>query len=119
MRQALALAIDRKVIAELIYGFGGAPTCEILVTEPYILSGAIYGGRHSCTMDVTRAKQLLDAAGWLTGPDGIRQKNGKPLLLTYQTTINPTRQRVQAFVKAAWAAIGVSTQQARLNNGMF
>ena len=32
--------------------------------------------------DVAKAKSILDAAGWVPGPDGIRVKNGQKLVLT-------------------------------------
>jgi peptide/nickel transport system substrate-binding protein len=38
------------------------------------------------THDVAKANQLLDAAGWTMGADGVRAKNGKQLKITYTTT---------------------------------
>ena len=38
--------------------------------------------------NVDKANQLLDAAGWKKGADGIREKGGKKLKFVYQTSIN-------------------------------
>ena len=38
--------------------------------------------------NVDKANQVLDAAGWKRGADGIRAKDGKRLKLLYQTSIN-------------------------------
>ena len=54
-----------------------------------------------------KANQLLDAAGWTRGPDGVRAKDGKKLKLVYQTSINALRQKTQAIVKQACAKAGI------------
>ncbi|HEY3228116.1 MAG TPA: peptide ABC transporter substrate-binding protein, partial [Roseiflexaceae bacterium] len=113
VRQALALAIDKKTMAEQIYGEGGAPTCNIL-TEPKELASP----NTKCDPDVEGAKKLLDEAGWKdTDGDGVRDKDGKPLVLSYQTTINAVRQKEQALVKAIWADIGVQTNLKAIDAG--
>jgi peptide/nickel transport system substrate-binding protein len=115
VRQALALAIDKKTMAEQIYGEGGAPTCNIL-TEPADLAST----NLTCEQDLEKAKALLDEAGWKdTDGDGVRDKDGKPLVVTYQTTINTVRQKEQALVKANWAEIGVQTNLKAIDSGVF
>ena len=115
VRQALALAIDKKTMAEQIYGEGGAPTCNILTQPPDIASP-----NTKCDQDVEKAKSLLDEAGWIVGADGTtRDKDGKQLVLSYQTTISSVRQKEQALVKANWAAIGVQAQLKAIDSGVF
>ena len=46
--------------------------------------------------NVDKANQVLDAAGWKRGADGVRAKDGKRLKFLYQTSINAPRQKTQA-----------------------
>ena len=125
VRGALALAIDRKAIAEQVYRMGlpMSPSCEIVVTEPYIAPNAIYGGRHTCEPDIDGARKLLDAAGWKIGADGIRQKDGVRMTIVYQTSllpdVPPVRQKVQELIKAAWEQVGIEVQTKGLDYESF
>ena len=53
---------------------------------------------------------MLEKAGWKTGSDGIREKDGKKLKFVYQTSINEPRQKTQAIVKQACAKAGISIE---------
>ncbi len=57
--------------------------------------------------DPTKAKQLLDAAGWkLQG--GVRMKNGKPLALRWTTTAkNPWRRQDQLIAQQNLGDLGI------------
>jgi peptide/nickel transport system substrate-binding protein len=51
---------------------------------------------------------LLDAAGWRTGPDGIRRKNGQRLTLTLTTSPDqPMSSAVTALIQAQLRSVGV------------
>ena len=67
VRQALAMAIDRKTLADQLYGPAGTATCEVITTLPYMDPAQIYGGRNKCEPDIEGAKKLLDEAGWVAG----------------------------------------------------
>src|SRR5207247_3907565 len=115
VRKALAMAVDRKTMAEQIYGDAGVPTCNIL-TQPPDLSSP----NTKCDADVEGAKKLLDDAGWKDSDgDGIRDKDGKPLVLTFQTSINPLRQKEQALLKSNWHDIGVDIQLKAVDAGVY
>ena len=60
--------------------------------------------------NVDKATQILDAAGWKRGPDGIRAKDGKKLKMVYQTSTNPERQKTQQIVKQAAAKAGIDIE---------
>ena len=54
---------------------------------------------------------MLDAAGWLPGPDGIRQKNGVRLEFANSTTAgNQVREEAQEVLQQNWRDIGVAMQ---------
>ena len=55
--------------------------------------------------NVDKANQILDAAGWRRGADGIRAKDGKRLKMVYQTSTNAPRQKTQQIVKQGDAPI--------------
>ncbi len=54
------------------------------------------------------AERLLDEAGFKTGTDGIRTKDGKRLTFTIMTTAgNKTRELVQVYLQNQWKQVGV------------
>jgi peptide/nickel transport system substrate-binding protein len=115
VRQALSLAIDRKTMAEQIYGIGGKATCNALTQPPELNSP-----NTKCPFDLEKAKSLLDQAGWKVGADGTtREKNGKKLVISYSTTINSLRQKEQALVKEDWTKLGAVVQLKAVDSGVF
>jgi ABC-type transport system substrate-binding protein len=77
VRQALALAIDRQTISEQLYGPTGFPTCTLLWYPPF--ANSIEEFFDDCDQDLDEANRILDEAGWLMGPDGIRYRDGVAL----------------------------------------
>jgi peptide/nickel transport system substrate-binding protein len=118
VRQALAMAIDNSTMAVQLYGPAGVGTCNIVTAPPAVVSK-----NTTCKADIAAANKLLDDAGWAKGSDGIRHKtvNGKDVQMSilYQTTVNPLRQKEQAFVKNAWDQLGVKTELKSINAGVF
>ena len=106
--QAMSLAIDRGLISERLYGFAGEPTCNLIVGPPSYVSTANDG----CLMqDIGAANQLLDDNGVIdTDGDGVREYNGIPLRITFQTSTNDIRQDTQALVRDWWSQIGIETE---------
>jgi peptide/nickel transport system substrate-binding protein len=117
VRKALSMAIDRNVIAEQLYGAGGRPTCNILSGPPAVVSTA----NDAClTQDLEGAAALLEEAGWVDGDgDGVREKDGMPLSLTYVTSTNAVRQKAQALVKQWWSEIGVETELLNVDAAVY
>ena len=108
VRKALSLAIDRRHIAQQLYGPNGRATCNILPAPPQYTSSNNDG---CLTQDIEEAKTLLEQAGWTPGDDGIRKKNGIPLKILYQTTSNNSvRQTTQELIKGWWQEIGIETE---------
>lgn len=79
VREAFARAIDLKeIIAQVLYGHADL---GVSVVAP-----GIEGFCEICkavvpSHDPARAKALLEEAGWKLGPDGIRVKDGKKLII--------------------------------------
>ncbi len=115
--RALSMAIDRNVMAEQLYGPTGRATCNVLPAP------AIYASTNndSCLVqDIEGANALLDEAGIVdTDGDGIREKDGVPLRILYQTSTNALRQNEQALIKQWWSEIGVDTELRNIDASVF
>jgi peptide/nickel transport system substrate-binding protein len=111
VRTALAMATDRKSVAEQFYGgerVAGKPGCNIVTGLPE------YESRNTASFcerfDVSGAAKMLDDAGWKPGTDNVRAKDGIRLKIVYQTTINTVRQKTQDLMKKNWEAAGFEVE---------
>ena len=117
IRRAMSLAIDRSRIAEDLYGFAGEPTCN-LITGPSNYASTANDG--CLPQDIDGANRLLDDNNVLdTDGDGIREYNGAPLRITYQTSTNAIRQDTQALVRDWWRQIGIETELVHHDASVF
>ncbi len=117
VRRALSMAIDRNVIAGQLYGAAGRPSCNLINGPPHNVSP----NNDAClTQDIAGANALLDEAGILDSDgDGVRELDGVPLRLVYQTSTNALRQDTQALIKQWWSEIGVETELANVSAAVF
>ena len=116
VRRALSLAIDRQILVDAGYGKAGTISCNVLPAPAIYASSA----NDECkTQNVAEANNLLDAAGWKRGSDGIREKGGIRLSILYQTSTNSVRQASQAFIKEMWKQIGVETELRNISASVF
>jgi peptide/nickel transport system substrate-binding protein len=104
VRHALAHGADRAGIAHALFE-GRQPVAH--GTEPP-RSPYHNPDIKQYAYDPSRAKALLDEAGWKEGQGGIREKGGKRLQLTLMTTSgNKTREQVEVLLQSQWREIGV------------
>lgn len=126
VRQALTLAIDRTALGNIATGKNAQPSKGFITLEPNpcggtdTINGALTG------QDVAKAKQVLDAAGWKAGADGIRVKDGKPLRIDFRYDEQGLDARTAGaeFLASEWKQIGVQVDlqalpEAQLNNLFF
>jgi len=118
VRKAFAMAVDRKSMAEQLYGVAGKPTCNI-VSAPEDVVSKNTDSMDVCKYDIAAANKLLDDAGWAKGSDGIREKAGQKMSVIYQTTVNPLRQKEQDIVKKGWEQLGVQVELKSVDAGVF
>ena len=115
--QAMSLAIDRVALSEQLYGFAGEPACNLIAGPPRYVSTA---NDQCLTQNIAAANQLLDDNGVVdTDGDGVREYNGIPLRITYQTTANAVREETQSLVQEWWRQIGIDTQLAQHDASVF
>src|SRR5688572_17899376 len=81
VREALALLIDRTSIQAHIYGRTGVATPNFLNQPARYRSPG-----NKVEFSIDKANQVLDAAGWKRGADGVRVKDGKRLKYVFQTS---------------------------------
>ena len=105
VRQALSLLVDRASVQEQIYGRTG------IATANYLNAPSRFQSKNTkWEFSVDKANQILDAAGWKKGSDGIREKGGVKLKMVYQTSINASRQKTQQVVKQAAGKAGIDIE---------
>ena len=104
VRQALQVGIDRQALKDTV------------LSDSYVISASILNHKApgfvdfsaELAYDPARSKELLDEAGWVPGPDGIRQKDGKKLEVTVASSNNSVVIK-PAFelIEQQWREIGV------------
>ena len=105
VREAMNLLVDRGAVQEHIYGRTGVATANFLNNPARFRSP-----NTKWEFNVDKANQVLEAAGWKRGPDGIRAKDGRKLKVVFQTSINAPRQKNQAIVKQACQKAGIDME---------
>ena len=115
--QAMSMVIDRSLLVEIGYGAGGQPTCNVLPAPAVYASTA----NDAClTADMEGAKALLDQAGIVDSDgDGIREYEGIPLVVSYQTSTNAVRQDAQALIKQWWGELGIQADLRNIDASVF
>ena len=114
VRQAMALLADRKGMQDFIYGRTGVATSNFLNNPAKFRSP-----NTKFEFNTDKANQILDAAGWTKGADGIREKGGKKLKFIYQTSINAARQKEQAIFKQACQKAGIDLELKSVTASVF
>lgn len=103
VRRALTLATPkRQIIDSLLFGKGDVANSILSIgwAAPKDLVQEGY--------DPAKAKQILDQAGWLPGPSGIRAKAETRASLTISTlSSDPVRVKIQQVLIDEWKNIGI------------
>lgn len=104
VRVALAYATNRKEIVDKVMHGAAVPSETDQSPE---ISWAHTDAIEHHLFDPAKAKQILQADGWIPGPDGIRVKNGQRLSfdLTSAAESNYARQ-IQTLLQRQWHDIG-------------
>jgi peptide/nickel transport system substrate-binding protein len=114
--KAMSMAIDRPLLVEVGYGKAGKVTCNWIPAPAVFNSSSM----ECSTQDIAGANKMLDDAGIVdTDGDGIREKDGVPLSILYQTSTNAVRQDFQALIKQWWGEIGMEVELRNLSGSVF
>ena len=79
VREALAAAIDKDAIVAGVWQGFADPSATMI---PPAILGPAAANIQPVAADPARAGEILDAAGWAPGANGVREKDGRPLQLT-------------------------------------
>ncbi len=103
-RNALNYAIDRQSLCDVAYVGKATPGTTIL--PPGMWTGPDYhwqpAAGQAYTFDLVKAGQLLDAAGYRAGSDGVRRYKGKPIDLRLWTTTDASQAQTAVKLIAGW-----------------
>lgn len=110
LREATAYAIDRKPLLDAVMDGKGA-----IATGPFPQDVGVQTIPVQAS-DPTRARSLLDAAGWRVGPDGVRVKDGGRLAFTLYSypqrgELTPMATAIQAQLKPLGYDIAIQQVQ--------
>jgi peptide/nickel transport system substrate-binding protein len=105
VRKAINLLIDRASVQKFIYGRAGVATANFLNNPERFRSP-----NNKFEFSIEKANQILEEAGWKKNSSGIREKDGKPIKLVFQTSINAPRQKNQAIIKQAFQKAGIEVE---------
>lgn len=99
VRKALSYALDRQTIADTVWN-GRAEIYNSVFPYDW------WSTKQDTTLfdnDPEQAKALLEEAGWIEGPDGIREKDGRRFSFTMYAIYND----YPLVVQQQWRAVGV------------
>ncbi len=104
VRQALSHAVDKQSIAKNI--FGGVEKPADTIFAPNVPHTNVKLTKYN--YDLSKAEALLDEAGWKKGADGIREKDGKKMVLSFPYISSKiTDKNVGEYIQGEWKKIGI------------
>jgi peptide/nickel transport system substrate-binding protein len=110
VRKAIATAMPRQQIVDRVVKDAN-DNAAVLNNTQYMVNQREYEPNwniYPAAGDIGAAKAILDAAGWVPGPDGVRQKNNVKLAFTVGTTSgNQARILAEQIMQQQLQKIGV------------
>ena len=112
VRQAFTYVVDRESIAKNLWGPGGVAGNTLI---PIIRGdkGAPF------SYDLKKAGDLLDQAGWKKGSDGIREKNGVKMNMTFRSSVVPQRDKEAQVIKQSLKELGINLDIKSVDASVF
>jgi peptide/nickel transport system substrate-binding protein len=105
VREALYAAMDKGSLIDAIYYGLPQATDSFYPKQTWAFNPDLPKQEYS----IAKAKQILDAAGWKPGADGVREKDGVKLAFTNSTTAgNHVREQAQQLLQQNWKEIGAA-----------
>ncbi|MFB9831413.1 ABC transporter substrate-binding protein [Actinoallomurus acaciae] len=115
VRRALIADLDLTDLAKVDSG-GGGKRANGLIADPKICAGDTMTGSVP-NFDPNQAKAMLDQAGWVAGPGGIRHKDGAALSISLIfANEEPTTAATAEYIATQWKKLGVDV---KLNEQSF
>jgi peptide/nickel transport system substrate-binding protein len=104
IREAIRWAVNKDEINTKM--LAGAAALGFTNVSPFAW---FYSDPPTYTFDPEKAKSILDAAGWVAGADGTREKGGLKAKIELCTTTRQVRQDTLALVSSYLKAVGIDS----------
>ncbi|MBD9644428.1 TIGR04028 family ABC transporter substrate-binding protein [Pantoea sp. PNT02] len=105
VRQALLHATNAQQVVQTLFSPNYPQATSVIATS----AAGYVNLADKLKFDPALSKKLLDEAGWKSGSDGIREKDGKKLALTiYESLPQPQNKEVLQLVAQQWRQVGVA-----------
>jgi peptide/nickel transport system substrate-binding protein len=107
VRRALSMAVDRRAMLKNVFGNLGqlsyGPFPHVMSVADTTLPQIGY--------DTTRARALLDSAGWVVGPNGVRARGGRKLEFSIIVPNSSAPRKAYAvLLQEAFRKVGASAR---------
>ncbi|MDZ4765280.1 MAG: peptide ABC transporter substrate-binding protein [Chloroflexota bacterium] len=121
VRQAIAYGLNRQGIVEDLLRYGdGEADHNVVATSFWYNTPWANDSLELEAYDPEIARQLLEDAGWVDSDgDGIRERDGERLSLTWATNQRTLRTQVQAVGQQQLAEIGIEVELVNLPSDIF
>ena len=116
VRLAIEYAIDREGLNKAVFqGLNKVAYSPLMQpTFGYDASTAqVY------SFDPEKAKQILDAAGWKAGADGIREKDGQKLMVDFPIISRPNDKAMAESIQASLRDVGIDFKVTPLERAAY
>lgn len=103
VRRALTMAVDRNAMLRNVFDTLGQPLYGPFPSGIAVADTTL----PQISYDTVRARALLDSAGWIVGPDGVRSKNGRRLAFALSSpNSSASRHQYAILLQAAMRKVG-------------
>jgi peptide/nickel transport system substrate-binding protein len=104
VRLAMEYAIDREGLNKSVF-----QGLDVVATSPLMKVTLGYDPttEQIYPFDPDKAKQILDAAGWKEGSDGIREKDGTKLVIDFPIISRPNDTAMATSIQASLHDVGI------------
>ncbi|MGQ0775290.1 MAG: ABC transporter substrate-binding protein [Pseudonocardiales bacterium] len=105
VRRAVGLAIDREAFTAALFGSAGRAAWSTFQPQHWAYDPGV-----AYDHDPAAAARLLDEAGWLPGPDGVRARNGQPMATTFVHGSSQMDQNIAVFIADTLRGLGMDIE---------
>lgn len=106
VRRAVAMAVDRQAVTASGWPEGQANPSLI----PQVVLGEAVSRVQPPSHDVGAARTVLEQAGWTVGPDGVRSRAGRRLVLSLLLSPSDSQDRAASAIRSQLAEVGIGVE---------
>jgi len=120
VRQALNYALDKEGFVKSYFRDYAKVSASPYPTGSWASTEKMLGELNNYEYNPDKANEMLDAAGWKKGADGIREKDGVKLEITHLSyTESKYVETLLPILKANWEAVGAKVETQLMEFGVL